>query len=303
VSENKHETVAAVVVTYNRKELLRQCLGGILAQTRPVDAIYVVDNASTDGTDQMIAAEYADRVVYERLPENIGGAGGFHHGMKRAYEDGYDWIWVMDDDAQPEPGCLSELLSPQVPASVEVRVPVRVDDNGSSLLPGSSFDLRNPFRRSFRRPASQLPPVTNNPEVHLYIPVEDFTFEGTIFRRSIVRQVGFPHKDLFLWCDDTEYALRIARCTGAKFLCCPSARIRHSAPSTGPLSVHQRQYYAWRNSFWIYRHYGENMLVRLKPIILFAGLFLKRITRGTFTDLPVLIAAFRDSMHLAGPPI
>jgi rhamnopyranosyl-N-acetylglucosaminyl-diphospho-decaprenol beta-1,3/1,4-galactofuranosyltransferase len=66
VSENKHETVAAVVVTYNRKELLRQCLGGILAQTRPVDAIYVVDNASTDGTDQMIAAEYADRVIYER---------------------------------------------------------------------------------------------------------------------------------------------------------------------------------------------------------------------------------------------
>lgn len=87
--------VAAVVVTYNRKELLRECLQALLNQTRPLDEIIVVDNASTDGTDQMIPEEFP-QITHVRLPENIGGAGGFHEGMKLAYEKGHDWIWVMD---------------------------------------------------------------------------------------------------------------------------------------------------------------------------------------------------------------
>jgi|YelNatPaOPRAMG01_1025707.scaffolds.fasta_scaffold60829_1 rhamnopyranosyl-N-acetylglucosaminyl-diphospho-decaprenol beta-1,3/1,4-galactofuranosyltransferase len=145
MSEDKHETVAAVVVTYNRKDLLRQCLDGILRQTRPVDAIYVVDNASTDGTGQMIAAEYADRVIYERLPENTGGAGGFHHGMKRPYEDGHDWIWVIDDDVVHDPDCLKALLEHR---ASRILVPVHLLDN-STVAEGSAIqlDLQHPLRR------------------------------------------------------------------------------------------------------------------------------------------------------------
>lgn len=86
--------VAAVVVTYNRKELLRECLNALLNQTRPLDEIIVIDNASTDGTQEMIAKEFP-YITYVLMSENIGGAGGFHEGMKLAYEKGYDWIWVF----------------------------------------------------------------------------------------------------------------------------------------------------------------------------------------------------------------
>ncbi|HNS25876.1 MAG TPA: glycosyltransferase, partial [Methanobacteriaceae archaeon] len=116
------ETVCAVVVTYNRRELLIECLDALRNQTRPVDAVYLVDNASTDDTPELLLEKgYLDLVPetgeeawertlkrddlvvhYLRLSHNQGGSGGFHQGVKRAYQQGYQWLWLMDDDARPQ---------------------------------------------------------------------------------------------------------------------------------------------------------------------------------------------------------
>ncbi|MEN3014688.1 MAG: glycosyltransferase, partial [bacterium] len=125
---NKHETICAVVVTYNRKHLLLECLEAIRKQTRPVQAIYIIDNHSIDGTPELLLEKgYINQlpppvltepweielsisnqtnsepieIHYIRMHENTGGAGGFHEGLKRAYEKGYDWFWLMDDDVEP----------------------------------------------------------------------------------------------------------------------------------------------------------------------------------------------------------
>ncbi|MDW8464040.1 MAG: glycosyltransferase [Geminocystis sp.] len=132
------ETVCAIVVTYNRKKLLLECLEAIRRQTRPVQGIYIIDNASTDGTPEFLKENgYINelppenlakpwereftienlvdgkeiRVYYVRMHENTGGAGGFHEGVKRAYEKGYDWLWLMDDDVEPLPDGLHKQLS------------------------------------------------------------------------------------------------------------------------------------------------------------------------------------------------
>ena len=94
--------VWAVVVTYNRKELLRECLVALRAQTRPPDHVLVVDNASTDGTLELVSEEFGE-VELLALPENVGGAGGFHAGLERAYASGAEWAWLMDDDTVPQP--------------------------------------------------------------------------------------------------------------------------------------------------------------------------------------------------------
>src|ERR1039458_6670043 len=107
------DTVAAVVVAFNRKVLLAECLGGLLGQTRPLDAIYVIDNASTDGTEGYLRdAKLLDepKIHYTSLPRNVGGAGGFALGMETAFSAGYAWIWLMDDDAEPFPDALEKLL-------------------------------------------------------------------------------------------------------------------------------------------------------------------------------------------------
>jgi rhamnopyranosyl-N-acetylglucosaminyl-diphospho-decaprenol beta-1,3/1,4-galactofuranosyltransferase len=106
--------VTAVVVTYNRKELLAECLDGLFRQTRPVDRILLIDNASTDGTQEFLRQRgYLDAsaVEYVRLPANTGGAGGFREGMRRAYASDAEWIWLMDDDVEPVPDALETMLT------------------------------------------------------------------------------------------------------------------------------------------------------------------------------------------------
>ncbi len=108
--------VTAVVVTFDRVELLKEALQALQGQSRPIDHIVVVDNASTDGTqgflDALVDAENNVEVV--RLDRNVGGAGGFAEGMRQAHAAGCDWIWLMDDDAAPAPDSLRILLAQTV---------------------------------------------------------------------------------------------------------------------------------------------------------------------------------------------
>lgn len=109
---NGNITIAAVVVTFNRKELLKNNIAALLQQTRLPDKIFIIDNHSTDGTEMLLHdLGYLQNPIikYIRLPENTGGAGGFHEGIKAAYEEGCDWIWGMDDDAIPDNYALYEL--------------------------------------------------------------------------------------------------------------------------------------------------------------------------------------------------
>lgn len=94
------KSVAAVVVTYNRKELLKEAIDALLMQSVAEADVLVVDNASTDGTKDYIA-DYIDQgqIIYINTGENLGGAGGFNFGMRKACEAGYKYVWIMDDDA------------------------------------------------------------------------------------------------------------------------------------------------------------------------------------------------------------
>lgn len=101
---------AVTIVTYNRLELLKECVQQVLSQTVPFSYICIVDNHSTDGT-----SKYLDQLVAEtqtassdknkpefhilHLPENIGGAGGFAKGIDDLGKTDCDWILIIDDDA------------------------------------------------------------------------------------------------------------------------------------------------------------------------------------------------------------
>ena len=102
-------TVCAIVVTYNRRELLVECLEKLQAQTRPPDRILVVDNASTDDTLELLSKREGVDVL--ALDTNGGGAGGFEAGLREARRAGHDWYWLLDDDTFAEPDCLEQLLA------------------------------------------------------------------------------------------------------------------------------------------------------------------------------------------------
>ncbi len=204
--------VCAIVVTYNRRELLRACLLALEAQTRPPDHVLVVDNASTDGTRNMLRGEFPEATALA-LAANLGGAGGFHHGMKWAYGRGFDWLWVMDDDARPAPDCLARLLAHARPNAV--LIPLQQDSAGRR------YGLA---RWQHREVEVAVDAILREPPVH-----GDFLFRfvGPLIAREVVAQVGLPNKDFFIWFDDIEYALRIASGARAQTSVVPDAIVFH----------------------------------------------------------------------------
>lgn len=212
----------AVVVTFNRSAKLMKVLDALKAQTLPPDSILVVDNASTDDTETLVAAHASDmpNLRYLRLPRNIGGAGGFYEGIKAAYAQGANYLWVSDDDAYPEPDALAKLLSAL-----------------------RSFEARTGWRPGF---ACSRVEWTDNSlcEMNIPSPVWDWprfvtpgqawalvgscSFVSCLVPRWAVKAHGFPIKDYFIWFDDAEYTRRLARSYPGIFV--PESRVIHDTP-------------------------------------------------------------------------
>lgn len=277
--------VAAVVVTYNRKELLMECLEALMKQTRPLQAIYIIDNASTDGTPELLHQEgYSPspeggtltlktpenqeeiRVTHIRLPENTGGAGGFHEGVKRAYQDGYDWIWLMDDDAEPLPDSLEKLL-------------VYASDDLSAIC-CAVLDSKNNISVNHRRYANleRIFPLIQTPlskEMYekKWVSIDTASFVGILINSNKIKKVGLPREEFFIHHDDIEYCLRLG--TQGKLILVPGSVIIHKEDSKKDLSEKTFlgkpiytvsldklwiTYYGTRNLAYIGRNYSKNKL-------------------------------------------
>ena len=230
-----------MVVTHNRKEMLRECLAALAAQERPADRILVVDNASSDGTREMLESEYP-QVEVLALATNQGGAGGFHEGMKSAYADGAEWAWLMDDDTIPYPNALAELLAaparlaplrPQLLASKPIWRDGRIHPQ----------NYGGPERRRVAR-------VVEGAERGL-MPLRFATFVSLLVRREVVDRHGLPLKHFFIWSDDIEYTGRVLNHERGYMV--PTSVVLHATrePATWRSAPPDRFYYHVRNTLFV----------------------------------------------------
>jgi len=188
--------VAIGIVTYNRLELLRECLAAVKQQTVPADQVIVVDNGSTDGTHEWLS-NVADITVVRQ--DNLGAAGGFSRVMREGYTGGHDWILCIDDDVMLCPNTLQELVSSPVARPEEVgflacRVVSRAGQTYMTPLPADPFPLWYDTIGSGG-----------------YVRVADANFAGFMVSRTAIQRRGLPIKEFFLWEDDREFSERIAR--------------------------------------------------------------------------------------------
>lgn len=250
--------ICAVVVTYNRKALLKECLIALLNQTRPLDEIIVIDNASTDRTEDVVRDRFPV-VTYIKLANNSGGAGGFHEGMKLAFEKGHDWIWVMDDDAIAMADALRKLTD--CPMMLEDKVyalaSTVLEQNGSiSLLHRRLFDPNTLKEKAINAAMYQDDSFQ----------MDSASFVGFLISRKAIREVGLPLKDLFIHYDDTEYSLRIRK--RGIMVTVPGSKVVHGEVGGGSEKSMWRQqpldwkrYYSIRNRIYMLKKYGEPGLV------------------------------------------
>lgn len=200
------EPICALVLTYNRRDILDRCLTAIDNQTRPCDQIIVINNASTDGTEELLEEKWGGKVEILTLSRNLGAAGGFAMGMRVAYQAGVQNLWLMDDDVIPDPTALEKLAE------------------GKAFL--NSQDIDPPYICSVIRTPGGL--TTNTPGIDLrfneiwdfnwplflektIVPVNRGTFCSTLLTRRALEKFGTLISAMFIWGDDVEYTLRASK--------------------------------------------------------------------------------------------
>lgn len=245
--------ISTVVVTYNKLSLLKECLNAILNQTCLPDTIIVVNNNSTDGTK-----EYLDELSKENskispihLSENIGGAGGFNSGIKQAMAVHSDYIWIMDDDTIPSSTALEELVTAK-------------DD-----LKGEFSFLASNVRWIDGSPClMNIPKVLQNwNSIENYVELEFSSFVSMFVNAEIVKKVGYPITEFFIWGDDVEYAHRLGKIKPGYYV--DKSVVLHKMNEnkrTDILKDHEsrlpRYYYAVRNGLYQARQNGKKDVVK-----------------------------------------
>ena len=292
------ETVAVVVVTYYRADLLARMLAGLEALDRQPDAVIVVDNASSDHTPEVLAAATNAGLDVIRTADNLGGAGGFQVGVRAAYDGGFDRIWLMDDDVVPAPDCLDVLLAQDEACLIAVREDLR----GRLVEKAATrFDLRNPLaiRPKTESIDSRYASRAAMPE---RVPVQNVAFEGFMVRREVVTAIGLPDPTYFIFYDDVDYAVRARRAGYRIWAVRDAVLVRQLDFDQQHDLSGWKGYYMYRNLFVVHLRYGENALVRLKPWLVTAAVVLLSPVRGGRREAANVIRAMRDARGMRVGP-
>lgn len=238
-------SVACVVVTYNRKATLEKCLSNLMNQTYKNNKIVVVNNGSNDGTIEMLQENKYASIHIINLKTNLGGAGGFHYGLKFAEENGFDWAWIMDDDAYALPEALESLM-------------LYADANEDNILCSTliNSEANTKSSKTFLKE------------------VNDTLFVGFAISSKTIKKIGLPIKDLFIYWDDVEYCNR-AKKSGSKIFQVIGSEIVHADWSKRDLMVKNilgkrityasmpgwRAYYVVRNRILIVNSYDNKFRI------------------------------------------
>lgn len=293
-AEAAEEQVAVVVVTYKRAELLGRLLDALAAQTRPADAIYIIDNSGDDETAAVLAAHSGLPLVIDHTGENLGGAGGFHRGLKAAYLDGFDRIWLMDDDVRPAPWALQALLAD----GGDVLACTREDKRGNLVEKAAvKFDLTNPLQikpktatvESTYRSRDAMPPR---------VEIENAAFEGFMVHRRVVDAIGYPDPSYFIFYDDCDYVIRARRAGFTAYAVRDALMRRHYDFVQQEDLAGWKGFYMYRNLFVVHFRYGTNVLVRLKPFAITAAVVVLSPLRGGRKEAANAIRALREATKM-----
>ena len=296
------ETVAVVVVTHNRADLLAGMLDGLAAQTHAPDAVVVVDNGSTDHTGEVLAGarERTGLPLEVIAQDNLGGAGGFHRGVRAAYDGGWDRVWLMDDDVVPAPGCLAALMALDEDCLIAVR-----EDLGGALVEKAAihFDLRNPLAIRPKR-SSVDSTYADRASMPALVEVENVAFEGFMVRRTVVDEIGFPDPAFFIFYDDVDFAVRAREAGRHVWAVRDAVLVRQLDFNQQHDLSGWKGFYMYRNLFVVHLRHGENPLVRLKPWLITVAVVLLSPVRGGRAEARNVIRAMasaRGMRRVSGP--
>lgn len=278
------EKVIAVVVTYNRQKLLAECITALRNQTRRIDKILVINNGSSDNTESWLRQQQDIEFFTQN---NIGSGGGFNTGIKLAYEKGYDWIWLMDDDGYPKEDALENLL----------------EGADEKLCLRNCAVINKEDRNSFVWKTGNYSGLDQvNEQI---IQNSAHPFNGTLLHKKIIEKVGFPKKELFIWGDETEYYQRIINKYKIPFYTKTNSIHYHPASAYSykkdwDYNSNWKMYFYVRNRFYILKtKFSKSsfiaLIVYIGFIISFSGIIMIFQKTNKFKKLGFILWPMKDA--------
>lgn len=241
---------AIVIVTYNRKILLQECIEKAAGQTVKPAGIIIVNNASADGTEEYLEKLDDGTGFFEmiNLPQNIGGAGGFAKGIECAVKKDVECVLVMDDDAMIEKDYMERILRARQERSGYMAFAgvVKVNDNIDTF-----------HRRSVSKAGLLFKNCQEEEYLSSNFECEIASFCGMVLDTGLIKKIGLPHSGYFIWHDDAEYSLRVRKYS--KFLVVTDAVLHHKTKLkswSGKRRYDWKDYYDIRNRILMVREHG-----------------------------------------------
>lgn len=251
---------ASVIVTFNRKEKLIGALRCLMEQTEKPQKIFLIDNCSTDGTEELLKEKgFLDNslIDYQKMDKNYGGSGGFYYGIKSAMEHSelFDYLSISDDDAFYEDNYF-ELIDKAANKHPECKAFC-----GTVLYEDGTVQTDHRRKVVNGKWIKELDVPVSDYQNDFYL--DTFSFVGCVISKEVLNQIGLPNKDYFIYYDDTEYSLRVRELT--KVINVVEAKIIHKTPrkDTAVVNISWKNYYGIRNQILMRKKHSNWKLLNL----------------------------------------
>ncbi len=259
--------LAVVIVSWNVRPLLGRCLDTLQADLDHAQipaTLYVVDNASTDGSAELVREHYP-RVRLEALETNLGFVRGNNLILNRLLGEGLpDFVWLLNPDTEVQPGTTDALLRfcAQHPHAGLVG-PQLLNPDGSrqqsafrfpglaqplfdlGLLPARFYESRWNGRYVITDYAKDAPFHVDHP-----------LGAAMLARREAIKEVGLLDENFFMYCEEIDWAWRMKESGWERWLVPAAEVVHHGGASTGQARP-QTTAHLWESRARLYeKHYG-----------------------------------------------
>jgi GT2 family glycosyltransferase len=231
-----HSRVAAILVNWRAPQMTLRAVSEVFKQTRPPDHVFVVENGSKDDSGAIIRAGLApweDKTTLIVNKLNRGFGSGCNPAIDASISRGFDYIWLLNNDALPDSECLNALLV----AALDCPGPIGAV--GSLLI--DPTNKHAPHFGSWMRPAlMSCGSVTDLGDLRR--PYAWCTAASLLLSTKAIAAVGGFDEEFFMYWEDADLNLRLRK-AGYVICCAANARVQHEAGTSSASIPVQR--YLW----------------------------------------------------------
>jgi hypothetical protein len=245
--------VCIAITVWNQVDFTMRCLASVSALDYPEFDVLLVNNGSTDDTVARVRQQFPQVTIID-LPQNYGPTVGFNTGLRHGLEQGYPFVFLLNNDTTLAPDCLRRLIAAfDAGADVGMVMP-KIFYAADPQRIWSVGGRRNRLTLEVSRPGQD---ALDGPRWQEAGDLDDVPGCAVVYRRELLADVGLLDEAYYLYYEDTDFALRVRR-AGWRIRLAPDAHLWHAvSASSGGSHAPRERYWMARSSVLFFRRHAR----------------------------------------------